>query len=144
MKTIASTLLILLSGCGGSASDSTPPSGCVKGSGLYNVHCQSLMCSDGTGSCAANDPTDIQVVLQANGFAVGGSWITDTNTFTTDGCDQSIVAHMTSTVTGSMQTLHETVVCNQAGTSCTISSTTAIQTATAQGTCVEQSTAIKQ
>jgi hypothetical protein len=130
-------------GTAGNGGGSPPPGTCAKGTGAYTWHCLSVQCSDGSGSCADNDPVDVQIILQGDGLTLISPWVVDQNSFTADGCDQSIVAHQTNTINNTNQTTHETVICNASGTSCQVMSTDSIQTATAQGTCVENATFTK-
>lgn len=153
-KTLALTFTLFLAACGGgtsyppggitgTAGGAPPPGSCAKGTGLYTIHCVSFTCADGSGSCAANDPNDVQVILQGAGLALGGSWVTDNNSFTSDGCDQEIIAHET-TSNGTMSMEHLLITCNPAGDVCQETATFSFTTvANGSGSCVENSTLTK-
>ncbi len=126
-------------GCGGGSDSPGGSSGaCVKGTGIYTNRCVTFQCSDGSGSCAINDPSAVQINLQGNGVAMTSDWTTDTNSFTTDGCDQSIVAHKTNQ-DGSTTTEHLLITCNPAGDSCQESAVYSVP----GGTCTENGTLTK-
>ncbi len=135
MKTITLFVAALaLAGCGGGGAG---PGGCTPGSGVFTLRCQSFTCSDGSGSCAENDPADVRIILQGQGVGLTGDWITDSNTFTADRCDQSIVAHKT--VNGATASAHWLVSCDDSGTLCTVDVTLSIP----GGACVERAALFK-
>lgn len=113
MKPCAALIVVLL-GCSGGGPASTGNIPCVRANGPYIVSCQSFMCSDGSGTCAGDAPTQT-VNLSGGGvmLAATAKWTLTDNQWSSDDCNEAVTEM---NAAGDVANLE--LLCNHDGSQC--------------------------